>query len=333
MNPPRIRKRPASGTRNAINAGPYVPEAGTEPFPGYRLLRLRGRGGFATVWEAVNPAGERVALKFMSAANTSSSVTARELRSIQNIQKLDHPYLLRHHQVWSIPGSIVIGMDVADASLLDLFLLYADDFHTPIEPAKVGLYLFMAAEALDFLNARKHSFDGRTVGFQHGDVKPNNILLLGDKALLADYGLATPMHSSAVPCARQGTMEYAPPEVFAGVLADTSDQFSLAVTYYLLRTGAFPYPAPPKTVPKGYTRPAPDLTLLPEAERVPIYRALSPVPQARFPTCVEFVTTALKAAGLEPVRDMLGRLAVVPISALSAARSKLARVLRVDAAG
>ena len=55
--------------RTPLPDEPYVPEAGSEPFPGYRLLRLRGRGGFATVWEASSPSGERVALKFMSSGN------------------------------------------------------------------------------------------------------------------------------------------------------------------------------------------------------------------------------------------------------------------------
>ena len=98
------------------------------------------------------------------------------------------------------------------------------------------------AEGLDFLNARRHIFEGGSVAFQHGDIKPNNILLVGDEAKLADYGMSTPMITAATPCYRQGTLEYAAPEIFQGTLTETSDQFSLAVTYYLLRTGAFPYP-------------------------------------------------------------------------------------------
>ena len=47
--------------------------------------------------------------------------------------------------------------------------------------------------ALDFLNARQHNLEGRRVGFQHSDVKPNNILIVGDVAKLTDHGLATPL--------------------------------------------------------------------------------------------------------------------------------------------
>ena len=78
------------------------------------------------------------------------------------------------------------------------------------------LYLWQVAEALDFLNARRHKREGRKVGYQHGDVKPNNILLFGDMAKLTDHGLATPTHGPNTPCPRQGTREYAAPEVFLG---------------------------------------------------------------------------------------------------------------------
>jgi len=309
---------------------PYVPEAGSEPFAGYKLLRLRGRGGFATVWEATSPTGERVALKFMSSGNSSS--TAREVRSLQAIQKLSHPSLLRIREVWCVPGNIVIAMDLADASLLDLFLLYAEEFQTPVEPKKVCLYLYKTAQALDFLNARKHTFEGRTVGFQHGDIKPNNILLLGDEPKLADYGMATPMNSSITPCSRAGTMEYAAPEVFQGTLTDTSDQFSLAVTFYLLRTASFPFPAPPRVPMKNFQRPAPDLGSLPADEQPVLARALSPVPQNRFPTCTELMTQLLKAMKLEIVNDPILGMTVHPVLTAAPSRSSAIKAMRIDAA-
>jgi len=303
---------------------PFEPEAGAVPLPGYRLERLRGRGGFATVWEASGPDGERVAFKFMSSQNASA--TARELRSLQAIQKLSHPRLLCMRQVWSLPGQIVIAMDLADGSLLDLLMLYTDEFNKPIDVDKVGLYMAQAAEALDFLNAKRHHFDGGLVAFQHGDIKPNNILLVGDEARLADYGLSTPMITAATPCPRQGTLEYAAPEIFQGTLTETSDQFSLAVSYYLLRTGGFPYPMPPSTPPRNYQRPPPDLSLIDRDERAILLRSLSTTPQDRFPTCTEMVNQLLKAQQLEVVRDPERSLAVRP-TADSISRSKLLRLL------
>lgn len=298
----RTRRPPPVQTRSNPRLDlPFEPEQGSIPIPGYRLERLRGRGGFATVWEATGPEGVRVAMKFMSSQNASA--TARELRSLQSIQRLSHPYLLRMRQVWSLPGQIIISMDLAEASLLDLFLLYNDEFGKPIDVDKIALYLFQAAEALDFLNARRHQFEGGQVAFQHGDIKPNNILLVGDEARLADYGLSTPMIAAATPCPRQGTLEYAAPEIFQGVLTGTSDQFSLAVTYYLLRTGDFPYPTPPRVPPRNYQRPAPDLSRMEKEERSVLMRALSPVPQDRYESCCELITLLMKTHNLEIARE------------------------------
>lgn len=272
-----------------------------EPFPGYKLLRLRGRGAFATVWESTTPEGPHTALKFMSSANTNS--TSREVRLLQGIQKIQHPYLLQINRVWSMPGYIVIGMDLADASLLDLFLLYAEEFNRLIEPEKILLYLGQAACALDFLNSRRHPFDGRVVGFQHSDIKPNNILLLGNEAKLADYGLATPMLGSVTPCFRQGTLDYAAPEVFQGTMSESSDQFSLAVTYHLLRTGSFPFPSPPHSPGKSFHRPPPTLALPGYEEQQVVLRALSPSPGNRFQTCSSFIDALGHTLGIEVYRD------------------------------
>ena len=290
--------------------GAFTFAVGAEPSPGYRLRRVRGRGGFAEVWEASTPDGTSVALKFMPTSNTAT--TARELRSVHSFQALDHPHLVKTNKVWSIPGYIVISMELAEATLLDLVNLYHNDLGQPVEPAMLSLYLWQVGEALDFLNTRQHTRDGRKVGFQHGDVKPNNILLFGDIAKLTDHGLATPTFGPTTPCPRQGTREYAAPEVFVGQLTDTSDQYSLAVTYYALRTGRLPFPPPPKEWGKSYMRPPADLSDVTEAERPALMRALAPAPQGRFSTCGEFTAAILKAHCLKPDYSTEGIWRMVP---------------------
>src|SRR5258708_40302294 len=96
--------------KSSSHAASFVVEAGAAPFPGYELIRLRGRGGYAEVWESTHPQGKRVALKFMSVQHTSA--TARELRALQSLHALDHPYLLKCSNVWCIPGFIVIEMEL-----------------------------------------------------------------------------------------------------------------------------------------------------------------------------------------------------------------------------
>src|SRR5262249_27800685 len=124
---PRCSPCPPNSPRGAVltfipknrssTPGALTLSAGAEPSPGYRLRRVRGRGGFAEVWEADAPEGPPVALKFMPSSNAST--TARELRSIQSFQTMDHPYLVKTYGVWSVPGYIVINMELAEATLLD----------------------------------------------------------------------------------------------------------------------------------------------------------------------------------------------------------------------
>ncbi len=116
---------------------------------------LRGRGGFAEVWEPESPSGPPVALKFMPTSNMTT--TARELRSVQSFQTLDHPYLVKTNGIWSIPGYLVLNMELAEGTLLDLMQLYNEDLGQPLDPATLCMYLWQVAEALDFLNARRHT--------------------------------------------------------------------------------------------------------------------------------------------------------------------------------
>jgi len=276
-------------------------EIGSEPFPGLKLLQLRGRGGFAEVWEARNQAGRLIAVKFMETKNSSSS--AKEVRIIQAIQKLAHRHLIRINHVWSIPEYIVVAMELADGSLLDLLDAYQAEYRSPLPAELLLRYFRQAAEAIDFLNVRQHKFDGRPVSFMHCDVKPSNLLLVGDTVKVADFGLSTPVVAFQTPFSRAGTLDFAAPEIHGGNLTETSDQYSLAVSYYYLRTGILPFPTPGSrfTHDYSYKRPAPDLSGVVPGERQVLERALEVQPAGRWPSCTALVaalTEAFKAADL-----------------------------------
>jgi serine/threonine protein kinase len=117
--------------------------------------------------------------------------------------------------------------------------------------------------------------------------------------------VATATSGPTTPCPRHGTRDYAAPEVLQGYQTDFSDQFSLAVTYHVLRTGCFPFPpAPAGELPKAFSRPAADLTALPTAgEQAALARALNPVPQDRFPNCLTLTQALLKALGYKVVTE------------------------------
>ncbi len=264
-------------------------QIGAKPFPGYCLRELRGKGGFAEVWEADSPDGQIIAMKFFATDQTSSTV--KELKSLLSIQKLSHPNLIKIHRIWSMAGYVVVAMELAEGSLMELLTAYQTEFQANIEHSLLCHFLGQAAEALDYLNARQHTLDGRKVGWQHCDIKPSNLLLFGEDLKIADFGFATPTTSSLNPYLTGGTLDFAPPEVFRGMVSERSDQYSLAVTYYYLRTSQFPFPSSPKKFSRdySYSRPHPKLDLVDIRERKIIERALAINPSDRWESCRQFV--------------------------------------------
>jgi serine/threonine protein kinase len=77
-----------------------------------------------------------------------------------------------------------------------------------------------------------------------------NLLLQGGAAKVADFGLAKALKGMVQDMSFSMTPAYAPPELFGGSTAPTSDQYSLGVTYYELRTGRRPFAG---TLPRSCT--------------------------------------------------------------------------------
>jgi len=259
---------------------------------GYRLRQLRGVGAFGRVWEAEAPDGKTVALKTVEC---KSGIATHEIRNVRKISALHHPHIARIDKVWCERRRLVFVMELADGSLQDLAEVSKAEFGQPMAAHLLSDYFGQAAKALDFLNARRHVIGGLRVGVQHRDIKPNNLLLFGDKVKLCDFGLAAMTASSSVLNDSVGTPAYAAPEVFRGELSDWTDQYALAVSYCYLR-GRLPFSDTPLGFRRDYIRPAPDLNMLDAAERPIIARALSSTPQDRWPSCEEMCRTLNAAA-------------------------------------
>lgn len=261
--------------------------SGKEPVPGYRLSCLLGRGGWGSVWKATQPDGAACALKFIPCECPNAAV--QEVRALQAIRQVKHPHLIHVEQIWSIPGYVVIAMELAEGSLLDLFDVYMTEFGQPIFAEHLCFFLKQAAAALDFLNIRQHYVNDQRVALRHCDVKPSNLLVQGQNIKLADFSLSVRVTSNMWYHRRVGTMNYCAPELFQGWLSDRSDQYSLAVTYCQLRSGLMPFPEEAGPMRKDHVRPAPDLSMLTPREQPIVARALAVVPQNRWPSCTEML--------------------------------------------
>jgi hypothetical protein len=260
-----------------------------EEISGHRLIRCRGRGGVATIWEAESPTGQRVALKLVDGA---ARLHGGELRALELMRQVRHPSLLEVLGTWQVEDLLVISMELGDRSLWDRFLEARAEGLRGIPRRELLGYLRPVAEAVDYLNDYQHAIAGRRrLGIQHRDLKPQNIVLVGGAAKVADFGLARVMERMVVSHTGPCTMPYAAPEYFRGCTSRRSDQYALAVTYCQLRGGRAPFAGTTAQIAFGHLCHAPDLSSLPEPERPIVARALAKAPEARWPDCRSFVAT------------------------------------------
>lgn len=277
---PSSQADPAPDLRNNV-----MLEVGSQPVPGYRLLQRLGAGGFGEVWEAVGPEGKSVALKFMDCRAMSNSLISSEIRILRGLSELKHPNFIQLFNVSAASHYIVLSMERADGNLEDLRLVYVEETGKNIPPDHALELLEQVAIALDFLaEVKLPSVNPSSRGLQHCDIKPSNLLLIGECVKIADFGLCAGTSWKTHRNGWRGTPPYAAPELFKGQPTLGTDQFALCMTFLQLCTGGRPFwkhePAdgPPAGTPI-------DMTKLREREMSIITRALHPQPGARWPSC------------------------------------------------
>lgn len=262
---------------------------GTEPVPGYRLLKRIGKGGFGEVWEAINTADNtKIALKFLDTKNQPANLVVNEIKLLIQLRDLKHPNLLQFYSVTTGKNLIILSMELAEGSVNDLHYIYRTDHKSHVPPNVLLHLMAQSAEGLDFIAQQRLTNTNALVqqGMQHCDVKPSNLLLLNNQLKVADFGLSGPQIWNSRGKAF-GTPPYAPPELYEGRANARSDQYSLAVAYVELRSGYYPFPVNSDGSPPTV---APELTMIPDAERPVIAQALSRQWLNRFNSCRDFIT-------------------------------------------
>lgn len=306
---------------------------GDEPIPGYRLEKFLGKGQFGEVWKAIGPGLTEVALKFIDLVGGKG---LKELRAMQLLKTVRHANLLPVSGFWMLdeegeilddsiiksfqptsdpvrgtldptaetaaanqPSMLVVAMSLADKSLEDTLNECLDKGQSGIEPHKLLRYMEEAARAIDYLNSPQHVLGTSHVAIQHCDIKPANIMLVGDSVQICDFGLARMlegMQAAATATNMVGSPAYMAPECIERKPSSATDQYSLAVTYVELRTGRLPFHDESYVkVLEAHVTSSLDLSDLSPSEQSVIRRATSLKPQDRYPTTLAMVE-ALRGA-------------------------------------
>ena len=152
---------------------------GKEKLAHFTLLRLLGRGGFGSVWLAVDDnLGRQVALKIPISKDGESNSLLHEAKTAA---RLKHPNIVSIYEVGIEEGRIFIASEFIDGMTLRDFLSSGK----PTIQRTVELLIPIA-------NALQHANDH---GVVHRDIKPANIILNhAGQPFVNDFGLATTLN-------------------------------------------------------------------------------------------------------------------------------------------
>ena len=144
----------------------------------YTLLRQLGKGGMGTVYLARDvKLGREVAVKALLPEVRAAFGDERFQLEVQLVARFSHPNIVKLFEAGEAEGIPFYVMDFVEGESLQQHLE---------REGQIGLKraLRIAAEIGDALQyAHEH-------GTIHRDIKPGNILLSGDHALLTDFGIA-----------------------------------------------------------------------------------------------------------------------------------------------
>src|SRR3954464_2146563 len=196
-----------------------------DTFADHEIRGVAGRGGMGIVYRALDLRLKReVALKVLASDRSKDpEFRMRFQRECEVAASIHHPNLIPIYTAGEQDGMLFVTMRyVAGADLARLLAARGqlDAHHAASVVAQIG-------DALDAAHER---------GIVHRDVKPANVLLDGDHALLTDFGLNKDLKAPqrvTEPGVLIGTFDYtAPEQLQEGPVDARTDVYALGCVLY-----------------------------------------------------------------------------------------------------
>jgi len=255
----------------------------------YRVEGEIGRGGMATVYLAQDVKHDRqVAIKVLRSELAAGLGADRFVREIEISAKLTHPHILPLFDSGKADDFLYYVMPYVEGESLQERL----EREGRIPAEEVIRLTDQIASALAYAHER---------GVIHRDIKPANILLTGDQAIVADFGIARAVEAASAEGLTGtglavGTPAYMSPEqAMGGEAVDArSDIYALGCVVYEMVSGGFPFQGtgPEALVAKQMAERGPSLRKTDPT--IPVFldravsRALARDPEERFESATAF---------------------------------------------
>ena len=257
----------------------------------YRLTKELGKGGFATVYRALQPALNRhVAIKILHPEYVRDQRALRRFkREALAVARLNHPNIVTVFDYGEHEGRAYLVMEYIEGSTLKGRL------GKPVTYAAALELVTAVASALDYAHSK---------ALVHRDIKPANILFTQEgRIVLSDFGIVRLADDkSSLTRGVIGTPYYMSPEQALGREVDgRSDLYSLGIVLFEMFTGRVPFKgeSPVATLSMHASLPVPSArelnpSLTEGVDRI-VRIALQKTPDERFQTGLELRSALAEA--------------------------------------
>ncbi len=211
----------------------------------YRLVRVVGRGGMGTVYEALLEGAEgfqkRVAIKtILTELCDDDEFIDMFIGEAKLVADLVHENIVQIYQLGRTEGGYFIAMEYINGVDLEQFANRHVEYGMKL-PAEWAVFIASrVCRALEYAHT-KCGRDGRPLNVVHRDVSPRNIMIRIDGVVkLGDFGVAKAAHFMADKEGEVlvGKWRYMSPEQAAYEPTDArSDLFSLGLILYEMLAG------------------------------------------------------------------------------------------------